>query len=249
MALTDNLMGAWRFDSDLTDASGRGNDLSGSGSPGYATGVLGNALSLTGTEYAYRADNADLSVAGPFTIVSWINVTGTNFSFIATKHGTAGNREWDFRLQNNSAPPGTSRNVELFVSNNGTALTGAASTGLLVTPSAWHFVAGGYDGSLVWVQIDNGTVFSTAYSSGVFDSGSEFRIGSRADTTSFKMIGLQDMTMLWDRALTAPELTTLYNGGAGYDPTAAGQPLRVRVSGIPFHGARLTPGWRPGHGG
>lgn len=240
MALTDNLMGAWRFDSALTDSSGRGNDLTGSGSPGYAAGKLGNALSLTGTEYAYRADNADLSVAGPFTIVSWINVTGTNFSFIATKHGAAGQREWDFRLQNNAGAPGTSRNLEIFVSNNGTALTGAASTGTLVTPSVWHMVAGGYDGSLVWVQVDNGTVFSTAYSSGVFDSTSEFRIGSRADTGSFKMIGLQDMTMLWDRALTAGELTTLYNSGNGHDPTAsAGAPTMMQ-----HHNAMLAGGRR-----
>ena len=70
------LVGWWKFDGDLTDASGKGYNGTGVGSPTFTSGIYGQALSLNGTDQ--RVDlgvgtiQTALEGAPAVTVSAWI---------------------------------------------------------------------------------------------------------------------------------------------------------------------------------
>lgn len=198
-----------------TDATGRGNTLTATNSPTTTTGKVGNGASLVAasSQYYTIADNADLSMGDiDFTIAGWVNAT--TLPAAATLFG-----KW-----NSTGGVGTPKeywvgtlttSVNFFVSSDGSAQTSKASAATLST-STWYFVVCWHDSvnNTINIQVNNGTPDSAAYSSGVFDGVSPFRIGAMAGNVNFEN-GIIDEVGVWKRVLTAGERTSLYNAGAG----------------------------------
>src|SRR4030042_1436876 len=70
---TGDLVAWWRFEGDLTDETGV-NDGTGYGSITYASGKIGQALELNGTDdYVNVGDNTSLNFTNDFTVEAWIN--------------------------------------------------------------------------------------------------------------------------------------------------------------------------------
>ena len=195
------------------DATGRGNDLAPTNTPGNAAGKIGNAISLlpASTQYASIADTADLSMGAGVrcTFAGWFNCTDMSaVRMIFSKFTPAGNQR-EYRLY-----VFTDGSVHFGVSSNGTASFEAATGAGVVTAGNWYYFAAWYDGSNIKVQINNGTVFSTAFSADIFNGTSPFQLGQETAET-LKMNGLIDALGIWKRVLSAAELTANYNGGAG----------------------------------
>lgn len=232
MAILDNLGAHWRLDEASGDATDVANGHTGTvnGGVGTAAGKIGTARQFTAasSQYFSVADHADLSTGSnsSFTIALWVYLdTFANMAFC----GKFGNPSYEYYL-------GVAGGVFNFqVTAGAVAVNGP-------TPSAgqWYFVAAWYDGVNINIQVNNGTVNSTAFSSGVPDGTSPFLIGKRGDTAIY-MNGRIDSLSFWKRALTSGERTLLYNGGAGLDyPFSSGivaQPyyaLLLGRSGGPF---------------
>lgn len=219
MAIKDNLAAYW----DLSEASGtRADGLGANGltDNNTVTGIAGpgahNASLFTAAnnESLSHTDNATLSVGNiDFTICVWIKFTTLILytSIFGQWNNTAANqRAWTCYYDDNTfLTLGLSSNgtLETFMSNNN---TGAITTGV------WYFVVLWHDsvGDTMNLQVNDGTVKSQAYSTGVFDSSAAFILGVNDGGTNYQN-GAMAMAGLWKRLLTAGERTTLYNGGNG----------------------------------
>jgi hypothetical protein len=93
-------------------------------------------------------------------------------------------------------------------------VSGASSTSL---DTNWHHVAITYDGSNARIYIDgslDSTIAKTANAPSSSNSTYSLKIGATADITSFADVSLDELA-IFNRVLTADEISALYNGGTG----------------------------------
>jgi len=177
----------------------------------------------TSGEYLSITDNVLLSTGDiNFSIVAWVYLdTKTSNMVIAGKFTGTGNlREWrlrystaDDRFQFRVSPDGTNAGMGTVDADN----FGAISTG------AWHFIVVEHDkdANTITIQVNNGTVDSTAYSSGLIDLASAFNIGADGSGTG-PWDGRINSVGFWKRRLSSIEKTFLYNSGNGKPYQALG---------------------------
>lgn len=201
--LTD-LVAAYRFDDSLEDSSGNGNDLSG-GSPDYAAGVLDQAVNnITGSCDGPELMTGDVATA-TFTVAAFTYAGGANTASAELVSDSGG------------APAGRIARL-----NDGTASfsvgAGSVVTDLPLSPG-WHHLAAVYESGDVTLYVD-GVESKTGDLSGSA-AGLSFLTGAGSTKVAANSVGRVDMLLVYaDRALTADEVSALYNGGAGLDPTA-----------------------------
>jgi hypothetical protein len=224
VSLLTNLISYWKLDEasgDALDSHSTNHLTETSGTIASTTGKIGNCrdFELGETEYFTIADSAALSTGDiDFTLACWVNLeskTAGQRQTLISKYNTTGNQR-EYWLTYNPTAGGTSNPFGFTVSSNGTAFTVHEST-TFGTPSTgtWYFLVAWHDAAnnTLNIQVNNGTVDSTSYSSGVFDGTSPFVLGARE--TVDNLDGLLDEVGFWKRVLTSDERTALYNGGNG----------------------------------
>lgn len=219
MALLDGLISYWKLDEasgTRVDSHTGGNDLTDNNTVTQVAGKISNAgqFTLANSEHLSRADNISLSTGDiDFTIAGWV--------YLDTKPGemglfgkyTIGGNQREYLVSYES---GGDR-FRFYISNNGTATTtidannlGSPSTGTWYYIVAWHDATA----NTINIQVNNGTVNSTAHTTGAFDSSSSFNIGAIGDPLLYHN-GRVDEVGFWKKVLTSDERTQLYNGGSG----------------------------------
>jgi hypothetical protein len=216
MPLTDNLISYWKLDEasgNALDAHGSNTLTETSGTIDAGTGKINGARDFEAgdSEYFSIADNADLSVGDEdFTITAWINPESNHDGVVVSKYGASG--AFSYRIQ--TVNVGT--NIAARVSGNGTSSTLITATDFgTYSTGTWYFVVLWHDAAANQLGISVNDVATTAsYSSGIFDSTADFRIGALGNATLF-FDGLIDEVGFWKRVLTSGERTQLYNAGSG----------------------------------
>lgn len=220
-ALFDNLISYWR----LNEASGTRNDSHGLNhltDNNTVTRVNGKQSSAAefvaaNNEYLSIASNASLQVGDiDFTVCGWVYLSNkTNFQTLFSKYLSAGDqRQWlvDYNQ--------TSDRFRLLVSSDGTAsIIGQILADSFGSPSAttWYFICTWHDSinNTLNIQINNGSISSVSFSTGVFANGTgDFMIGGSANFSN-STNGYIDEVGFWKRILTQGERTRLYNSGFG----------------------------------
>lgn len=251
MALTDNLVAYWRLDEasgTRADSSGNGRSLSASGSPASRAGKLGDAADFVAASSQHLL-TTDATVRGTitdsagWTLAGWLMPDDTVTRAIAGNFLQATTKGLSVQM---FAAFSVAREliVQWFDNTGGSTL---AFPGVSFTLSAWNFWAVKYDPAddKLYVRANGTTAAGVSCAGKTFTQyDAEFRLGNRgsAPVASYWDGGLDD-TGLWSRALSGAELDTLYNSGAGLDPTAAsGQPAAARgvlVPGMNRDGRRV----------
>jgi hypothetical protein len=200
-SLKQSLVAYWPFDADFEDKVGA-HDGTGVGNAAITTsGAMlgGGALALDGAgDYVNIGDD---TLAGDFSLSLWVKPEN-----LQNGSGTAGgnglilgdpdNLDW-IRLQLDG----------ITLKWNGMSTSLATSPGF-VNNSWQHFVLV-RSGSAVNVY-RNGVVVATCAKTDVFTPDC---IGRKSTDNFYK--GAMDELAIWSRALSADEITSLYNGGAG----------------------------------
>lgn len=215
MALIDNLVSYWKLDESSTGVgavtrndSHSTNHLTDNNTTPSGTGKISNGASYNkaNSEYLSRADTAALRPSGSMSISLWIKRASTNSSmeFISMKDPSSNYLiEWSttrilWRRQTSAGSQDATYTVSPDTTN-------------------WYHIVMTYDESATTLLgYLNGTQVATKTTTGTGNStAGQFELGRLATNAINYVDGVMDEVGLWSRALTAAEVTSLYNGGSG----------------------------------
>jgi len=217
------LVGQWSFDGKQTvwtsssaattlDTSGQSNTgtlTNMSQSTSVTPGKLGQALSFNGGNYV----NVVSGTGGPFstigtgafTVSAWATNTDTSldiYRWIISNFNTTGIH---FGIAS-----GCSRCIAAYIGNGASQINSSFN---MPSDGSWHHIVITRDGS------GNGTFYADGVTKGTFSNsgtiansgaGAETNIGTRPDHSQF-WLGKMDDVRIYNRALSADEISALYN--------------------------------------
>lgn len=212
--------GHWKFDNNANDASGYGKNLTVSGAA-YDAGKIKQGLSFDGVNgYASVASGPSLNVGtGDFSLSFWMKANNAFTAFptpsIISKLATY--LGYNIHMDNQGR-------IIVYINDTNDTAYYTARTVSGYNDNQWHHVAVSVDRDAAFtIYIDGTSVSFTVVSSamlsdvqGSLDNSGAFRIGCASDTTDL-FCGMIDEVMLFKKALSAQEVSVLYNRGAGTD--------------------------------
>lgn len=215
MALTDNLVSYWKLDSNSNDSvttnNGTDTDIS------YATaGKLGNSATFNGSSSEILLPSG-VSVKGltAASLSMWFNKTsdpsaGQEKRLYYESTDATGFSRWSVRLND----AGT---ISIIARDNSSG-NGFLATSAALSNGVWYHLCATYDSvsdNLI-LYINGVAVATNTTSKGAFtntDAADQITIGNVNNLDYFT--GYIDEVGIWSRALTADEVSQLYNSGNG----------------------------------
>ncbi len=181
---------------------------SGTGSEAWSNGTTGkynSALSIDGNgDYVTVSDNAKLDITGDFTLSAWVNRSSNGSTYLISKTNESTTGGYALLAGNGG---------EVYCrTNNGTSNTDSTSvTGLVSSGTGWHHVVAVRSGTSCKVYVDgNDRTSSTNTHTTLTANALDLKIGARPDNTQM-LTGLIDDARVYNYALTAIQIKTLYN--------------------------------------
>ncbi|MFZ2152889.1 MAG: LamG domain-containing protein [Microgenomates group bacterium] len=173
-----------------------------------ATGKINSSLNFDGTDdYVQIGTSNPVTGSSPFTLASWLKVgTHSNYGLAFYIGGaTSGQSAW--LGWTTSVQQGTSNSIGggFYGTNYGSG----------ITDNNWHHVvltyAGG-TGAAVYLYVDGIQKVSTTYTASL--AATSIMMGKANTGTAYWYNGQLDDARVYNYALTATQVKTLYNGGA-----------------------------------
>jgi hypothetical protein len=211
--LSSSLVAAYSFDqgsgTTLVDTSGNGNNGTISGATWSSGGKFGDALQFTGNTGCYVTvnDSSSLNLTSGMTLEAWVDPSSLSspasgwLAVIAKEHVNSSNNICYALYGGSGTGNGPSGHVLIGSRDYGGAL--AASQLALNT---WTFLAATYNGSIIKLYVNGALAASQSASGKIFTTSDPLRIGGDAAGEMFT--GLIDNVRIYNRALTATQITT-----------------------------------------
>ena len=185
--------------SDATDQLGNYN--------GTATNVNFNTEGKFGFAGAFNGSSSYIDLNhktaySAFTISAWVNVTSTTSSqSIVSRWYDGSNRSFGFYMAGGGQ-------LTLLTSTNGSNTV--ITTGGTLTANTWHFVCLTFQSSgNITITLDGSTT-TTAQNTTIYDNNQNWLIGMEDSRGGQKWNGKIDQIRMYDSALSAADVTTLY---------------------------------------
>jgi hypothetical protein len=176
--------------------------------PGYARSLNGS------TDYFARADTVALHpVAQDFTFVAWVYLTAASGTIrLGGQWGAAGNRGWSASIVEAAGAIAP----RLAVSGDGTTSVEVVTGVDLMNVNTWHQIVLAKQGTTLYAQVDNGTVYSQAgAAASVFASTADFALGAHSDGSAPVTGRMCKVSLFLGFIPSAAQLTAMYNAGLG----------------------------------
>ena len=222
---TDGLVAYWGFDGDLTDSVGSLDGVA-QGAVGFESGQagFGQAISLDGTGFVEILDSSELDFAGgSMSISGWFTVGSFDKSWQAL---IAKGEQSAYRVARRGG-------------GNSIAYAGGVGEGADDAPAVddggWHQFVAVSDASAAEfgtaIYIDGVRYGDQATAPALEAETTNLYIGENPEALNRQWIGLIDDIGIWDRVLSADEVSALYNGGTGVAlSTAVGGGAGITIS-------------------
>lgn len=214
MALDTNLTAYYKFDNGAVTADSVASfTLTNTGTvASTASGKIGYGADFGNpnttkwlTQTGFTFNSYPISISGWF-YPNVVNDNGNLFSI-----GEASTDYYQVKLRN------TDSHI-VFRSNNATQAADV-DTGIVASTNTWYHVVVVFNSTTNVDIYVNGTATNTSATVFVAGSLSKFAIGALARGTPIQPYsGIADEIGFWTRALTASDVTQLYNGGVGLNP-------------------------------
>ncbi len=210
----------WPADTNAQDVIG-GNDgiLTNGATAGVASGMVGNAFSLNGTnQFVEIPNNAGLNPSTAITVDAWIFVTANTFFPGIVSKGNVGNfaESYDLFLFTGGT---TNGQPAFLVNTNGTSTGRAIAVASSTVPlNTWTHVAGTYDGVNVRVYVNGVLAGTTPHTGTIFATSDPVLIGkSNRTPSSFPdsfFSGSIDEPEIYKTALSVGDISSIFAAGA-----------------------------------
>ena len=230
-SLSQSMRGSWFLDdgsgTNATDASGNGNTLAMTGSPSWVAGQIGPySLDFSGSgQYLSVADPAsgvlDFGDGADFTVSGWFNrdTFAADHTIVAKKNDQTTNAGYVVWIDNNGGTDYLSAEI-----SDGTDTYSAIGTTNL-SSTGWHQFSIVWDDSTgLSIYLDgklDGSTTSSTTSINSLANALAFRIGAESDA-GVPFDGKIDNITLYGRALSANEVSTLYQTAVPIQPVDTG---------------------------
>ena len=209
--ISTGLVGHWTFDESANDSAGSSHGTIVGGAT-YVDGKIGKALSLDGVDDYVNTNNnfTDVGISPSKTVSAWINPSKTTsgYSFVIprTYAQTPG---FGFYAYSNK-----------WIGKYWTFTTATLTSSADVAVGQWSHLVLVQSGTNVTLYV-NGLPVGSANNAGVFESvNKNVYIGSLDGSTATNFEGLVDDARIYNRALSASEVTELFNYSTPTIPTA-----------------------------
>lgn len=213
--LWNNLVAYYTGDNTPNDAKGTANGTLVNGAS-YSTGKINNGFSFDGiNDYANFGNNLDFNGSTPFSFSAWVKPTTLGeLNCILSKMVAATAQGYYLRLENGI------KFVMYNADTSGVAVTTTTSIPLNVYTHITVTYSGNGLGNGFNIYVNGVNTTLTIVRNAFYGSASNtasFSIGSQYTGISASLFfkGVIDEVGAWSRALTATEVTELYNAGAG----------------------------------
>lgn len=204
MALTDNIVAYYKFDESSGNASDSvgSNTLTNVNSTAYGTGKINNGADFEASSSNYFTGSVAASLTTNFTVAFWLKLE-TNTSNRIYQSGT-GAGHWD-----------VSTDASGFLRFTEDSIADYTSSTSMSTGTWYHcaIVKSTDSGTNVTFYI-NGVAAGTASVGSVTTPSGTAYFGGYNGASNF-LDGVLDEFGLWSRALTADDISKLYNAGRG----------------------------------
>lgn len=248
----DGQVGWWRFDGNVLDSSGLGNDGTFfGGSPNFVAGKNGLALELDGlNDFVRVANTAALNPSSAISLVAWARVrpfSGSGSDPIIDKaYFSHSPPYYQYQLGvAGSQYPSVPRSISFVASVSG-GYAGAGSSSSQFSNNEWFLAVGTYDGQLIRFYY-NGELISSQNASGPISSyGSPLQFG-KFNNLNFYLPAAIDDIRIFNRSLSQDEITALYVNPTGTcvvlpgrSGVCAGGSVTLRAAHLASQGATYT---------
>jgi hypothetical protein len=233
------LVAAYPFDapSVLTDATGTGNNGSGSNVTSVAGGKFGGALSFNGVNsWVTISDNPSLHFTTGMTVEAWVNPaagSGTAWQAVAVKEQVG---EVVFGMYANS-----NRSSPVGIVYTGTSEKSSYGRGQL-RPGVWTHVAETYNGSKERLYVNGALVSSILAPGPLPTSNGPLRLGGDSLWKEF-FKGLIDEVRVYNRPLSSSEIATDMATPISAAPDVAAPSVPAGLSAVSVTGSSVSLGW------
>jgi hypothetical protein len=211
----EGMVSYWKGDGNADDAY---NDNDGSlmnGATATATGQVGQAFSFDGINDYVKISNApSLNITEAITVVAWVKPNGWtgDYEYLLEKGTWAGNGAWFFFLYRNSGVANFCIGIPGGIFFKYCEMIGELADG------EWSQIVGTYDRQNIKFYVNGVLNNQVEWTEPIRLNSHHVYIGSEGTARHFK--GKIDEVAIYNRALTADEITQHYrNGlnGLGYD--------------------------------
>ena len=161
-------------------------------------GKFGNAGEFNGSSSYVLASSFMPTGSNPRSASAWVKTTISNANMTILFSGSSGsNNAFIFRILNGQL------GIAFWGNDHDFTATG-------LTDGNWHHVVATYDGSAAKVYLD-GDLIGTGSAGAVSTNSGNFAIGAYNNGVDALFNGKIDQVRIFNRAITANEVTTLYN--------------------------------------
>ena len=209
--LLNGLVSYWKLDGSAADSVGSNNGTL-SGSPTWTTGKINGALSFSGSSQYADMGTKFPSITSAITISAWVNPGSSQIQYA----DIWGDHQSDFKgmvMQQNS----NTLNQYSWGYGNGSNFNGG--TGFFnLTSGTWTHVVAVKDATTCYVYIngvEQTSLRGTCTSAIVPATSINYSLGRGYAGGGRFFNGKIDEVAVWNRALSASEVSQLYNSGAG----------------------------------
>ncbi len=225
----DGLVGAWNLDEGqglvTADSSGWGNGGTLVGGSSWVPGVSGSAVRSDGATGLVRVpDSAALDVSTGLTVAAWVRPEQAATQYVVKKATNDAADGFELALASNGKPF-----LRLNEDSSGDTYR-VNATSSYPTNGTWVHLVGSYDGTRMRIYVNGVEQASKAGPASIGTNASPLGIG--AEGNGYRPVkGAVDGVRLYDRALSAAEVTTLFQGGTTQPtPAPVAQDVAVKTT-------------------
>jgi hypothetical protein len=229
-----NPIGYWKFDagSGTTAMDTSGNGYTGTlvNGPVWTTGVLGDALAFNGTSSYVNVPSAKALDAYPLTVATWFKTgTGTGLTGLVNKYVAASMNGYQIFMNNGNLCAWYFRDSGDYVwDGSGCTLSTAG-----FADNNWHYAVFVVDANGGRLYVDGSETASQAWTgnAGAINNSHALSFGRYPGVAQPYFSGLLDDVRLYNAALTAQQVTTLYASFPSVKPVLWTNVVNLTVSG------------------